>query len=64
MEPRPPTITIAKAFTIGSKCIDGCTDRNGPASTPASAANNAEIAITSEKMRSLGMPMYFAASAS
>ena len=64
IEPRPPTITIAKALTMGSKCMDGCTERNGPANTPASAAKAAEIAITNEKIRSLGIPMYLAASAS
>ena len=64
MEPRPPTTTIANAFTIGSNHIVGCTVRNGPARTPAAAANAAEIPITTAKMRSLGMPMYCAATGS
>jgi hypothetical protein len=64
IEPSPPTTTIANALTIGSSHIVGCTVRKGPARMPAAAASAAEMPITIEKMRSLGMPMYCAASAS
>ena len=52
IEPRPPTITIAKAFTSGSRPIPGMTDWNGATSTPAAAAIAADKPITIEKMQS------------
>ena len=64
MEPSPPTITMAKALTIGSRPIEGCTVRNGETRMLASAAVPAEMAMTIEKMRLVGMPIYCAASGS
>ena len=62
IEPSPPTMTMANALTIGSSPILGCTVRKGAPAHPPAPAVPAEIAITIENIRLVGIPMYWAAS--